>query len=79
MVGISGPAFFRQGRKLIRRFKAHPKLFDALENILSSVRNAYREHDLMDKGGHLGSEMIVNVLNEDKEAPWFAERRKGAP
>ena len=26
--------FFLAGRKLIRRFKAHPKLFDVLENIL---------------------------------------------
>lgn len=33
-VGVSAPAFLRQGRKLIRRFKAHPILFDALENIL---------------------------------------------
>ena len=33
-VGVGGLVFFKQGRKLIRRFKAHPELFDVLENIL---------------------------------------------
>ena len=44
-------------------------------SLLSSVRDIYRDHDQMHKGGHPGSEVIVNALNEDKEAPWFAERR----
>ena len=44
-------------------------------HLLTSLRKLYREHDLMEKGSHLGSEMILTALNEDKEAPWYAEHR----
>jgi hypothetical protein len=33
-VGVGGPAFFKQGRKVISRFKADPNLFEELEDII---------------------------------------------
>jgi hypothetical protein len=43
--------------------------------LLRSLRTLYREHKLMEKGSHLGSEMIVTELNNDEEAAWFGEYR----
>ena len=45
--------------------------------LLTSLRDLYREHKLLGKGDHLGSEMILSALNDDKEAPWFRHDSKG--
>jgi uncharacterized protein DUF3854/uncharacterized protein DUF3631 len=57
--------------KFIPGFSNEEEDFDTY--LLTSLRKLYREHDLMEKGDHLGSEMILTALNEDKEAPWYAE------
>jgi Protein of unknown function (DUF3631) len=59
--------------KFIPDFVNEEEDFDTY--LLTSLRKLYREHDLMEKGSHLGSEMILAALNEDKEAPWYAEHR----
>jgi putative DNA primase/helicase len=39
--------------------------------LLNSLRKLYREHGQLTKDGFMGSETIVNTLNEDREAPWY--------
>jgi len=36
--------------------------------LLNSLRRLYREHGQLTKEGFLGSEAIVNTLNQDREA-----------
>lgn len=45
--------------------------------LLDSLRKLYREHGQLTKGGFMGSEAIVEELNKDKEAPWYAGEGKG--
>src|SRR5262249_2885971 len=45
--------------------------------LLDSLRKLYREHGQLTREGFLGSEMLVNALNQDKEAPWYAKDDKG--
>jgi hypothetical protein len=45
--------------------------------LLDSLRKLYREHNQMTKDGFLGSEAIVNALNQDGEAPWYAKDDMG--
>jgi putative DNA primase/helicase len=45
--------------------------------LLNSLRKLYREHGQLTKEGFLGSEAIVNALNQDKEAPWYAKDDRG--
>jgi len=45
--------------------------------LLDSLRKLYREHSQLTKDGFMGSEAIVNALNQDKEAPWYAKDDKG--
>ena len=59
----------RQLVEFIPCFVDEEQDFDAY--LLSSLRKLYREHGLMQKGGHLGSQMIINTLNKDEEGPWF--------
>jgi hypothetical protein len=50
---------------------------DSATYLLNSLRNLYREHNQMTREGFLGSEAIVNALNQDREAPWYAKDDKG--
>jgi len=45
--------------------------------LLDSLRKLYREHNELTKDGFIGSEAIVEALNQDKEAPWYAKEDKG--
>jgi hypothetical protein len=45
--------------------------------LLDSLRKLYREHGQLTKDGFMGSEAIVDALNHDKEAPWYAKDDKG--
>jgi putative DNA primase/helicase len=45
--------------------------------LLDSLRKLYREHDQLTEEGFMGSEAIVEALNQDKEAPWYAKNDKG--
>lgn len=45
--------------------------------LLNSLRRLYREHGQLTKEGFMGSEAIVDALNQDKEAPWYAKNDKG--
>jgi len=45
--------------------------------LLNSLRKLYCEHGQLTKDGFMGSEAIVNALNQDKEAPWYAKDDKG--
>jgi hypothetical protein len=45
--------------------------YDFAGYLLNSLRDLYRKYDLRIEGGHLGSDMIITDLNQDKEAPWF--------
>jgi putative DNA primase/helicase len=45
--------------------------------LLDSLRKLYREHGQLTKDGFMGSEAIVEALNRDKEAPWYAKDDKG--
>jgi hypothetical protein len=47
-------------------------LFRSLRDI---CRNQFGDLNHIEKGAHLGSDMILNDLNKDKEAPWFGEYR----
>src|SRR5215469_15887823 len=45
--------------------------------LLDSLRKLYREHDQLTKDGFIGSDAIIDALNQDKEAPWYAKNDKG--
>jgi hypothetical protein len=46
--------------------------------LLESLRKLYKERDKLKKeGGFLGSTTIVEELNKDKQAPWYAKSDKG--
>jgi putative DNA primase/helicase len=45
--------------------------------LLDSLRKLYRAHGQLTKEGFLGSEAIVNALNQDREAPWYDKDGKG--
>jgi putative DNA primase/helicase len=41
--------------------------------LLASLRQLYLEKDQLNDEGFMGSEAIVETLNRDKEAPWYAK------
>ena len=45
--------------------------------LLDSLRKLSREKGEMKQDGFLSSDVIIEALNEDKEAPWFAKDDKG--
>jgi hypothetical protein len=45
--------------------------------LLASLRTLYREKGEMTPEGFLASDDIIEALNQDKEAPWFAKDDKG--
>jgi putative DNA primase/helicase len=45
--------------------------------LISSMHKLYSEYDQLVKGGYMGSDAIVEALNEDKEGPWYAKNDKG--
>jgi hypothetical protein len=45
--------------------------------LLASLRKLYHEQDQLRSAGFMGSEVIVEELNQDKEAPWYARDGKG--
>ena len=45
--------------------------------LLDSLRKLYREHSQLTENGFMGSEAIVDALNQDREAPWYAKNDKG--
>jgi hypothetical protein len=44
---------------------------------LQSLREIYRDQDEMTDTGYMPSEQLAELLNRDKEAPWFARSDKG--
>lgn len=68
--GVS-PFVANQTLKFLPNFTNESEDFDTY--LLTSLRKLFSKHDLMEKGGHLGSEMIITSLNEDNEAPWYSE------
>jgi putative DNA primase/helicase len=45
--------------------------------LLDSLRKLYREHGELTEDGFMGSDAIVDALNQDKEAPWYTKNDKG--
>jgi putative DNA primase/helicase len=45
--------------------------------LLNSLRELYREEKQLNDSGFTGSEAIIEALNRDKEAPWYAKDGKG--
>jgi putative DNA primase/helicase len=45
--------------------------------LLDSLRTLYHEHGQLTEDGFMGSEAIIEELNKDKEAPWYAKNDRG--
>jgi putative DNA primase/helicase len=45
--------------------------------LLDSLRKLYSEYDQLTKDGFMGSDAIVDALNQDREGPWYAKNDKG--